>query len=350
MKSRWNVRPVSIGNIKNNVANLERKIIPINSPILVGTLADYIPFPKGDWDYELVQLGRDSSGFLLSELRRKKHFASSIVENLVIEYALRINPFKYRHISCFHSVFGTMKDELYVADLFSKNGTYKDEQRINPESTMQIPDESIVKLGGLKDDCAMFKFYETIKNVRAVFLSYDHRGDWGMSKSAVKNMQNLLKQFNIPYEITTLQDTKLTKARIITVLEDACRMSDKDLFFFFCSTHGSAKGLETSDEHLVEKELLSSYLNKIPARKLIVIEACYAGGGWEELDLENGLYFFSSKEDEFSQGSSFAKGFASALEEKLKCSSPFDIKNFDITSICLDKQTPLKKGYKSFVL
>ncbi|MBW3002577.1 FHA domain-containing protein [Candidatus Woesearchaeota archaeon] len=350
--ARWKIRPVAIGDISGNVQDLERTIIPVYGPVLIGTLGGDFPEPAGEWNYELIETNEQTSRFLTGKITQKKPQLESLVKNAVFQAIIRINPRKFRHISRFHAMLGTINGDLYIADLESKNGTYAG-TKIEPSYPLMLTGGQTIKLGGRQEDCAQIKVYEAIKEAYALLVGADYKREADKSiEKTIWQMDHLIRKLRVPYECNILTHENATKEEIMHYLQMAERLPEKSLFFFFCSMHGSKYRFTTaSQEEQIKKREISASLNSIKAKKIVIIDSCYAEGGWETLDLESGLYFFSSKEDEKSKWETFAPRLAERITELLNKGLPVDMKKLEISDLVKrENQNPVKKGHKSVIL
>jgi hypothetical protein len=344
--TRWKIRPVAIGDIYRNTLELERRIIPVYAPILIGTLAGHLPENPGEWNYELLEIDEKTSNSLAKRMLKAKPGLEKTVNSAVFQTVLRINPARYRHISRFHAILGTKKGDLYIADLESKNRTYTGTEQTH---SAILKDGQTIYLGGKAEDSAQIKVYEAIKKAYALLVGVDYKKESKKSvETSIKQMENLLKNLGIPYECKTLKHEQATKDAITTQLIRAESLPENSLFLFYCDTHGSRTAITPADKDISKKEL-SELLNRVKAKKIAIIDSCYADGGWEELDLESGFYFFSSQEQEKARWNTFSPRLAERISELLSRCSPVDIKQVRIQDLA-NGQTPIKKGNRSIIL
>jgi len=78
--ARWKIRPVALGDIHKNSVELERKIIPVYDPVLVGTV-NHFPEPSGDWNYELLEIDEEINNALIQEMTRQKPGLEGLLRN-----------------------------------------------------------------------------------------------------------------------------------------------------------------------------------------------------------------------------------------------------------------------------
>jgi len=123
--ARWKIRPVSFGDLEGRVYGMERDIVPIQSPMLLGTLRTYFPPPSQDWNYQvLLNIPEQKSAVLLSEMKKRRPFLSGMIGNACPQSAIMINKEKFPHISRMHAFIAKDKKKgVCIADLASTNGT-----------------------------------------------------------------------------------------------------------------------------------------------------------------------------------------------------------------------------------
>ena len=88
--------------------------------------------------------------------------------------------------------------------------------------------------------------------------------------------------------------------------------------------HGSASSLCLMGKDISKEQLLAE-LAKIPCKKVLLVNACHAGGFWDRLERipDNTLIVSSSRSDELTYGGSFLRMAAKAIAEGK------DLKNLD---------------------
>jgi len=262
---------------------------------------------------------------------------------------VRINPRKYSQISRFHAMFGVVNGDLFIADLESKNGTYAEESQLEQEFPRMLTDNRTITLGGKGEDSARFQAYEAIPFASALLIGVDYKkGAETEIEKSIQRMDQMIRKLRVPYECNMLTHYSATKEDIRHHLRLAERLPKNNLFFFFYDAHGNTDSVTTANGNIAKAEL-AELLNRIKAKKVVLIDACHASGGWNDLDLESGLYFFSSKEDEKSKWGEFAPRFADRVSELLNTEEPVDLKKMEISDLARE-HTPVKKGYKSIIL
>jgi len=346
--ARWKIRPVALGDIHKNSVELERKIIPVYDPVLVGTV-NHFPEPSGDWNYELLEIDEEINNALIQEMTRQKPGLEGLLRNKKFQSVVRINPRKYSQISRFHAMFGVVNGDLFIADLESKNGTYAEESQLEQEFPRMLTDNRTITLGGKGEDSARFQAYEAIPFASALLIGVDYKkGAETEIEKSIQRMDQMIRKLRVPYECNMLTHYSATKEDIRHHLRLAERLPKNNLFFFFYDAHGNTDSVTTANGNIAKAEL-AELLNRIKAKKVVLIDACHASGGWNDLDLESGLYFFSSKEDEKSKWGEFAPRFADRVSELLNTEEPVDLKKMEISDLARE-HTPVKKGYKSIIL
>lgn len=97
----------------------------------------------------------------------------------------------------------------------------------------------------------------------------------GNDARAVRFM--LMNQVDRPF--ATTQKSNLTAQEILDAAGSAfSAASDTDISLFYYSGHGSTRGeLIGADEDTVSPSDLRSVLDKVPGRKILIIDACYSG-------------------------------------------------------------------------
>jgi len=344
--ARWKIRPATVGDIHGNSIELERRIIPIYKPVLIGTLAGQFPENSGEWSYELLEVDEKTSQEIVRKILQKKPQLENIVNNAEFQQVLRINPRKYQHISRFHAILGTKQDDLYIADLESKNGSYIGAEQVHSAA---LKDGQTIHLGGKEKDSAQIKAYEAIKKMQALLVGVDYKNQNSkVIEKEIQQMDQLLSGLGIPYECKKLKHEQATKDAILTQLTRAESLAENTLFFFFYGAHGSKATVSSANGDLAKQDL-ARLLNRIKAQKIVIIDSCHAEGGWEELDLESGFYFFSSQEQEKARWNTFSPRLAERISELLSRCSPVDIKQVRIQDLA-NGQTPIKKGNRSIIL
>ena len=346
--ARWSIRPVAMGDIHKNSVELERKIIPIYGPVLVGTM-NHFPEPSGEWNYELLEIDEEINRALIQEITKQKPGLEGILRSKKFESVVRINPEKYGQISRFHSMFGVVNGDLFILDLESKNGTYAGGSQLEQGFPIMLTDNRVITLGGKGEDSARFKAYEAIPFASVLLVGVDYKkGAETEIEKSVRQMDQMIRKLRVPNEYSIMMHGAAKKTDILTHLRSAAELPENNLFFFFYDAHGSRDAITTRDGEITKAEL-TEHLNRIKAKKVVLIDACHAEGGWNDLDLESGLYFFSSKEDEKSKWGEFAPRFAERVSELLNTGEPVDLKKMEISDLARE-HTPVKKGYKSIIL
>ncbi|MBD3304168.1 FHA domain-containing protein [Candidatus Woesearchaeota archaeon] len=346
--ARWKIRPSAVGDIYGKNLELERRIIPVYKPILIGTLAGHFQDNKGEWSYELLEIDEETNNTLIKRMLQKKPQLESVVNNAGFQQVLRINPARYRHISRFHAILGTKQGNLYIADLESKNGIYTGLPAEQTRSAI-LRDGQIIYLGGKAKDSAQIKVHEAISKAYALLVGVDYKNQNSkVIEKEIWQIDQMLRKLGVPYECRTLKHSHATKENITSYLQRAESLPENNLFFFFCGAHGSKAAISSADGKLAKQEL-AGLLNRIQAKKIMIIDICHAWGGWQELDLDSGLYFFSSQEEETAKWGGFTPGLAERIAELLNKKEPIDMKQIRINDLAR-AHTPAKKGNKSIIL
>ncbi|MBW2973550.1 FHA domain-containing protein [Candidatus Woesearchaeota archaeon] len=330
----WLIRPVAIGDIDKNVVELERRVIPAAN-LLIGTLAKYHKKLE-EWDYHTACC----NDYLSSDLQKRNL-------ELHVESIFSLNPEKFRHISRFHVFLEEKNNELYITDLGSKNGTYIEGKKIKKA---KLEDEQIFHLGGKKEDSARFKVYKQIEQIYALLVGVDNKEKRSADiDKIISRFDEWLKKLNTPCSKKIIKHEAVTLDELRFSLYEAEQLSENSLFFFYYAAHGNNKVLTTIEQTVCKTEI-TEYLNKIKAKKLVIIDSCYAAAGWENLDLQSGLYLFSAEEELYGWNS-FSHAFSVAIE--LLLSKPYDFKNIDMDVLGRSMAMPntcARKGEKSIFI
>ena|GEM_PF-3683404 len=330
----WLIRPVAIGDIHKTVVKLERRVIPA-AALLIGTLAKYHKKLE-EWNYHLAHCNDQLS----SELQKRNL-------ELRVESILSLNPEKFRHISRFHAFLEEKNNELYLTDLGSKNGTYIEGKKIEKA---KLQDEQVFQLGGKKEDSARFKVYKPIEQIYALLVGVDYnRTSDETIDYAISSLDSLLAKTTTPCTRKIITHEQATNQEICSQLKKAETLPENSLFLFWYSAHGEEVYMTTFEDVLLKFQI-EEYLNKIKAKKICIIESCYAAGGWDEINLENSLYFFSSREDETSRWGLFTQALIYELERQGIPADPKGIDMSELDKVLLVPQTPARKGEKSIFI
>ncbi|MBW2973901.1 FHA domain-containing protein [Candidatus Woesearchaeota archaeon] len=355
--TRWKIRPIAFGNIDSTSVSVERDVVPVQSPMWIGAMHNYFGCPSdSDWNYQvLFNLSESQSRQVYSGFMKKKKgkVLESLVKNAQPRSAIVINGQKFRHVSEFHCFLGTLDNQLYVVDLGSKNKVWINDSKVR--NRQQLFDETVIKLAGLQNDSAQFKLYDTISLIHAVYVGVNNQKI--RDKSFVTEMRCIDDCFNkleIPYEPVWIRQDEATPERIRGSLEYAARLPKKSVFLFFYNAHGNTDYITTAKEE-IQKAELAELLNAVKVPKIVIINACHSGGGWLFLDEQNGLYFFSSQQNQTTKGNVFPKLLAEKITQMIKENTIVDLKSVSMDNIVEDiekmgyEMQPVRKGLKSIV-
>lgn len=357
--ARWKIRPVSFGDLEGRVYDLERDVVPIQSPMLLGTLKTYFEPPSQDWNYQvLFNIPQQKSEELLAEMKNRRPFLSELIGKAYPKSAVMINKEKFPQISRMHAFIAKDKKKgIYIADLASTNGTYIAGEKVNPEMPHELQDEEIIHLGGLKDDCAKFKMYEAIKRMYALFVGVDNKNIFANAiKDELSLINTYFKALDLRYTSKILEGNAATEESIFTELEKAQNLPSDSVFLFYYTAHGMPDSITTANPAIdIDKAVLTEYLNAIDAKKIVIIDSCHAEGGWENLDMHGGMYYFSSRETEESHWVIFSAQLIEEIIDMFSSKKVIDTKSINIEKIKHNlkvngkPQTPVRKGFKTVV-
>ena len=221
----------------------------------------------------------------------------------------------------------------------------------------ELQDEEIMHLGGLNDDCAKFKIYEAIKRIYALFVGVDNKKIFsGIIKDELSLMNNCFKALDVRYTSKMLEGEDATEENIFAELEKAQNLPNDAAFILYYTAHGLPDAITTADKTInIDKAVLTEYLNAIAAKKVVIIDSCYAAGGWENLDMNEGMYYFSSRETEDSYWGAFSIPLIEEIVDMIGSKKVIDTKSINIEKIKHNLkvggklQTPVRTGFKTVV-
>jgi len=353
----WKIRPIEISNLEGQIYKLDKKIYQIQSPLTIGTLKTIFETPNSDWNYQLLyDIPLNKSGEIQNEIIQHRPNLISLASRIETKSGIMINKNKFTQISRIHATIG--KDEhgeMYIIDLDSVNGTYVSGFKLKPKEPYKLKDEDIILLGGNKKDCAKFKIYEPIRKINALFIGADHEN------KQIERIEEMLKRYdeffskiNIPYEKTVLKHQEATRNSILRKIENAQTLPKNNLFILYYNAHGCPNYMTTGiNKEYVSKKELSQKINKIKAKKMVIIDACHSGGGWSFND--KGQYYFSSEHEQLSYWKVFNKELLEEFEKGYE-EGVIEIKKLDLEEIKSKirkkgfSQKPIRKGMQSIII
>jgi hypothetical protein len=351
--SSWGIRLACLGGITGRVEDVKRNIVPVRGAVLVGTLAGIVAEPEGEWSYEWIELNGKANEHLLVKIASKPRISDNIAKGTRFSHAIAVNYRRYGQVSRLHCYFEVGAAGLQVVDIGSKNGTYYDDSRLASGLPCAVRDESVVRLGGAGNDSAQIKAYRKAMKICSLLVGVDY-DDLGSGKidKAISQVNALLRNMDAEYEARILKHSEVDNEKVMGALEDAARLPVESVFVFMFIAHGSQYDLWLSKKSTgIGKAELSAALNRIRAKKVVIIDSCHAGSGWERLERRAGLYFFSSAGDEVSYWGRFTEALVHQMSE-LTGYGPLDLKSVEMRAVARrvdPRQTPFMTGLKSIV-
>ncbi len=190
------------------------------------------------------------------------------------------------------------------------------------------------------------KIYQPASHIRTLIVACDYTGKHQEGyEEGVAKIEYAIGSSSRHASTTKIIGKEATPKRMLQELEALQNEDPKALVVIVIYAHGSTDSLHlyrdagephaqptalsrllglgpqidtTDSDQAISKQTIAELLEKIPCKKIVMVNACHAAGFWEGMNVPNTQFVLSSRADQFTWGSRFLDDVAAVIRRNIK--------------------------------
>ncbi len=320
------------------VNHTDRPIVPIYNSVLMGrALLQGVDNETMLYlDRDQVAALRDRIGELYGtnqrpseELFHSPHFMESL------ERCRQLLQFSHIHVSRLHAMLelrrGAVSSTLFLHSLGANQPSINGRILDAPGyllNGVEIIDGMEISLAHFTD-APSFKIYKNPVYIKTLVIATDsHDKHMEYFIDGASRIEGALSKSGKPTASKRVLGRGATIAAVNEALSSMSNENPDALVIVVLYAHGSPSDFSLWDGHM-SKLHFDELLEKIPARKICIVNSCHAAGVWGGKDLP-AQFLLSSGKDELTYGSKYLDSVAGFIESNFRRGEPVDFKKLKV--------------------